>query len=266
MRAVRPRPDRPTDRPMPRARALLLALAALLALPAALPADPAEQRGADARQKLFVRRAFNDDAGLAPYSSDVWIEVRGTVVVLSGQVPSAMLKQRALFLAKQVKGIAEVKGDGLQVVPREGVSDLPSPFAEGAAPAGRLAGNRLDGHTTEVPKKADLPEPEPARAPLNEAVTLLPPVPLKGPAVEMLPPRPLPAGSDLPAAVEALRRQDERFGRLTVEVRRTTVYLRGTVARWADVNDLTNVVRRLPGVGAVVVDDVKVDPTRPRGR
>jgi hypothetical protein len=35
----------------------------------------------------------------------------------------------------------------------------------------------------------------------------------------------------------------------------------GTVLRWADVNDFTAAVRRLPGVAAVIVDDVHVDPT-----
>jgi osmotically-inducible protein OsmY len=257
MRAARPSPSHSSRGTIPRA-GLLLALAALVALPVALLADPAtEQKDADARQKLYVRRAFNDDTGLAPYASDVWVEVRGTVAVLSGQVPSAMLKQRALFLARQIKGIGEVKADALQVVPREGVSDLPSPFAEGAPPRqDTLAGNHHDS-------KADLPEREPAPTPLYDAVTLLPPVPLSRPAAETRPP---PAQPDLATAVEALRGKDERFRRLTAEVRQKTVYLRGTVARWADVNDLTNAVRRLPAVEAVIVDDVRVDAAGTRSR
>jgi osmotically-inducible protein OsmY len=237
---------------------ILLALAALAVLPVVLLAgSAAEQRDADARQKLYVRRAFDDDAGLAPYTSDIWVEMHGTVAVLSGQVPSAMLKQRALFLTRQIKGIAEVKADELQVVPREGVSDLPSPFPDGAPPhRDTLAGNSHDG------RKAELPDPPPA--PLNEAVTLLPPRPLS--AAEILPPRPPPAEPDLSATVEALRRKDERFRRLTVEVRQKTVYLRGSVTRWADVNDLTSAVRRLPGVAAVIVDDVRVDAAGMRSR
>src|SRR5947209_19038666 len=97
MRAAR----RPSEFPSP--RVVLLALLAVLAVVPALPADPAsEQRDADARQKLYVRRALNEDAGLAAYAAELWVDVRGTVAVLGGQVPSAMLQQRGLFLAGQV--------------------------------------------------------------------------------------------------------------------------------------------------------------------
>jgi osmotically-inducible protein OsmY len=243
MRAARRYSERPPQRALP------VALAALLAAVSALAADPqAEQREADARQKLYVRRALNDDAGLAPYAAEVWVDVRGTVVILGGQVPSAMLKQRAHFLAGQVKGIGEVRSDGLSVVRRADVTDLPSPFAEGATPPGTLAGNHHGDHTTEVPHKTEVAVPDPPARPLHEAVTLLPP-------------RPLTAVDELPATVEALRRKEERFRRLTVEVRQKTVYLRGTVLRWADVSAFTAAVRRLPGVAAVIVDDVHVDPT-----
>jgi osmotically-inducible protein OsmY len=46
---------------------------------------------------------------------------------------------------------------------------------------------------------------------------------------------------------------------VTVEVRQKTVYLRGTVSRWGDATDLTNVVRRVPGVEAVVLESLQVD-------
>lgn len=264
MRAARRVPDRPPQRPPPVLRALLLVLALFVTIPPAFPGDrEAEQRDADARQKLYVRRALTEDPRLAPHTSDVWVEVRGTTAILSGKVPSAVLKQRALFLAGQVKGIADVRGDELQVVAPDGVADLPSPFIEGVPPRGTLAGNHKDGHATEEPKKADLPEPEPPRQP----VTLLAPIHASdppaasspGPIVEILPPRPLAEQPDLSSAVEALRRKEERFGRLKVEVRRKTVYLSGTVARWDDVTDLADAVRRLPGVEAVILDSVRED-------
>ena len=195
--------------------------------------------------------------------SDVWVEVRGTTAILSGKVPSAVLRQRALFLAGQVKGIAEVRGDELQVVAPDGVPDLPSPFIEGVPPHATLAGNYKDGRATEEPKKADLPGPESPR----QSVTLLAPIhvsdppvaPSPKPIVEFLPPRPLPEQPDLPSAVEALRRKEERFSRLKVGVRRKSVYLSGTVAHWDDVTDLANAVRRLPGVEAVILDSVRED-------
>jgi hypothetical protein len=263
MRAARRPADRPPDSPavVPRA-ARHLALALLLALASpTFPADPgAERRDADARQTLYIRRALGDDRDLQS-CDDISVSVRGTVARLWGKVPSEALKQRALFLARQVKGIAEVRGDEL-VVSAEGMAGLPSPFPEGVPPRGTLAGNHQEGHTTEAPRKPDYPDPEPARAPLNESVTLLAPLPVTRPSsspVEILQPQPLPAQPDLAATVEALRQKDQRFRGVRVEVRQKTVYLRGTVRRWDDVNDLANTVRRLPGVGAVILDGVRVD-------
>jgi osmotically-inducible protein OsmY len=268
MRAVRRTPDRPPQRPPPGrraavlARALLLALSTFAAVPSAFPADrETEQREADARQKLYVRRALNEDPGLAPHTSEVWVEVRGTTAVLSGKLPSAMLKQRALYLAGQVKGIAEVRGDQLEVIAQDGVPDLPSPFVEGVPPRGTFAGNGKDGHATLEPKKADHPDTGPS------PVTLLAPIHVSGPPsppsagslVEFLPPRPLPDQPDLSSAVEALRRKEERFRRLKVEVRQKTVYLSGAVSRWNDATDLAAAVRKLAGVEAVILDHIQVD-------
>jgi osmotically-inducible protein OsmY len=265
MRAARRPPHRPPSPPAPAPRALrlrlgLLLLAALSVSPA-FPADrDADQREADARQTLYIRRAFKDDPGLQ-VCDEVSVSVRGTVARLWGKVRSPALKQRALFLAKQVKGIAEVRGDEL-VVSEEGMADLPSPFPEGVPPQGTLAGNHRDGHTTEVPKRPDYADPEPARAPPGESVTLLAPVPVSRPTdppVEMLPPRPLASPPSLEATIEALRQKDERFRGVRVEVRQKTVYLRGTVKRWDDAGAFANAVRRLPGVEAVILDSLRVE-------
>jgi osmotically-inducible protein OsmY len=267
MRAAR----RPTDRPAqplgPRGggpsvvRALLLALTALAVITPAFPGDrEAERRDADARQKLYVRRALSEDAGLTPYAGDIWVEVNGTTATLRGTLPSAMLKQRALFLAGQVQGIGDVRGDELQVELRDGTPDLPSPFPEGTPPHGTLAGNHREGHTTQAPRKpdvADSAESVRVSAPAPPAASSAPAP--SGPLVEMLPPRPLPDPPDLSSTVEALRSKDERFRRVKVEVRQRTVFLRGAVARWDDVTDLANSVRRLPGVEAVILDSVRAD-------
>jgi osmotically-inducible protein OsmY len=276
MRAARPTTDDlpHCPRPGPRAgspflaRVLLVALAALATISPALSGDrEIEQRDADARQKLYVRRTLTAEAGLAPYAGDIRVDVTGTTAILSGTVPSAMLKQRALFLTGQVKGIGQVGGDDLQVVTKDGIPDLPSPFPEGMPPRATLAGNYRDGHTTLVPEKPDIPETEATPASPLGPVTLMAPVRAGGPApsrgpgpvVAILEPRPLAEPPDLASAIEALRRKDERFRRLTLEVRQKTVYLRGTVARWDDVTELANAVRRLPGAEAVILDRVQVD-------
>jgi osmotically-inducible protein OsmY len=275
MRAARRSPDSPSPRPPPGsragllARALFLALTALVAIPPAFSDDrEAEQRDADSRQKLYIRRAFNDDATFKDHAGEVWVEVRGTTAVLSGKLPSAMLKQRAVFLAGQIKGIGEVRSDELLVAAPDGIPDLPSPFVEGVPPRGTLAGNSRDGHTTQAPRKSDLPGPDAAPASSPPSVTLLPLVPAVAPSpsprtlpvVQMLPPRPLPDAPELASAVEALRRKEDRYSRLKADVRQKRVYLSGTVVRWDDVDALANAVRRLHGVEAVVVDRVQVDP------
>lgn len=274
MRAARhapecpPQPSASVSRARRLIRALFLVVVASVIVPGAFPADRAsDQRDADARQTLYVRRAVGEDAALAPHAGDVWIEVQGTTAILSGKLPSAMLKQRAVYLAGQVKGIAAVRADDLQVATPDGVSDVPSPFVEGVPPRGSLAGGPREGHATQEPKKAVLPEPSPTATP-PQGVSLLAPIHVTAPApapstgslVEFLPPRPLPEAPDLASAVEALRRKEERFRRLKVEVRDKSVFLSGTVSRWADATDLTNAVRRLPGVERVIQDEIKVDP------
>jgi len=76
----------------------------------------------------------------------------------------------------------------------------------------------------------------------------------------------LPAGSQtasgLAQAVEALRRADDRFRGVRVEVRADTVYLRGTVYRWEHLFELARSTSRLPGVRHVRFDEMRaeVDP------
>ena len=226
-------------------RALLLTLAVLVPIAPALCGDrEVEQRDADARQKLFVRRAFSEDRVMGPQVGDIWVEVHGTTVTLSGTVLSAPLKQRAIYLAGQIKGIAEVRADDL-FVPDKGAADVPSPFAEGVPPPGTLAGNPRESHTIQAPDRLTIPIPEPV-APQR-------------PRVEMLPPRPLPDPPNLSAAAEALRRKDDRFRHLTIQVRQKTLVVSGTVARWNDAAALANALRRLPDVAFVILDNVRVD-------
>src|SRR5262249_252954 len=148
MCAARRPPDRPPQRParMPRARrwwalgGLMLAMAAAGAgFSTASAADrEADQVTADSTRKGDGRRALTDDPVLKQYSGDIWVSVRGTSATLSGQLPSEVLKRRALLVARQVKGIAEVR-DELEVVTPTGEPDLPSPFPDGL-PTGRPKG------------------------------------------------------------------------------------------------------------------------------
>jgi osmotically-inducible protein OsmY len=254
---------------LPRAPVLLLALALLAAVPAFAADRDAEQKEAEARLTLQVRRALREEPALtAAEDTSVGVSVRGTVATLWGRVPSEALKKRALHLAR-VTGITEVRADDLWVPPGD-ESGLPSPFPEGAPPRGALAGTSRDGHITQAPKRSD--PPDPGGAPPQRVVTLLPPVPLTGSpppqpggaGVVMLPPRPPTAPPELASSIEALRAKDDRFRAVKVEVRQKTVFVRGTVRRWDDVNDFADAVRRLPGVEAVILDSVQVDATGSR--
>jgi len=234
-------------------RALFVLVATLVSISPILSGDPeAERRTADARQKLFVRRALSEDSTLGPHAGDIWIDVRGTTTILSGHIPSTQLKQRAVFLAGQVKGIGEVRADDL-LVSRNGIGDLPSPFTEGVPPQATLAGIKKDGHTTQAPDRQDIPVPQPSPE--------QPPPSSKRPIVEMLPPQPLPDPPSLASAVETARRKEERFRRLKVEVRQKTLVVSGTVARWEDATALAQALRLLPDVALVLLDNVRVDPT-----
>jgi osmotically-inducible protein OsmY len=228
-------------------------------------ADAAPSR--DTELTLYVRAALHKDPQLGPLN--LWVRVRDNVATLSGDVPSEALQRRAVEIAGRVPGIAEVK-DQLRVVPTDGIPDGPSAFPEG--PPKEPAPGELTGHQKDrdggkpLPQKTQFGDPEPAAGSLGGAVSLGTPVPL-GPKAEgdrghapaeLLRPRPLPAARDLAADVEALRRQDERFRRVQIAVREGQVYLGGTVARWEDVNDLAAAVRRLPGVRAVILDNVQV--------
>jgi hypothetical protein len=256
MRIVRRLPEHPPQRPPPvvvfLVRALSLLFAALVPIYPVPAGDPvAEQRDADARQKLFVRRALSEDHTLSPHAADIWVEVRGTTVMLSGKVPSAPSKQLAVHLAGQVKGVGEVRADDLRVADN-GVSDVPSPFVEGVPPKATLAGNK-ERHTTRVPDRIDVP--------LGDPVVPDPAEPVKTPLAVILPPIPLPAPADLASSAEALRRKDDRFRRLKIELRQKMLYVSGSVARWDDAAALAESLRLLPGVALVILDNVRVDPT-----
>jgi osmotically-inducible protein OsmY len=254
MRGASRSPDRLQQRPRAVPRAVLLALFALLTVAPALPAGGnAEQAAADNKQALCVRRAFREDAELKS-CDEVGVTVRGTVAILWGKVPSEVHRQRALFVAGRVKGVAEVRAERLVVAPRDDAGGMPSPFPDAVPPPGVLAGNRRDGHTTQAPKSTEPAEREPV------GVTLQAPVPTSQPTIT----QPPPPQADLASSVEVLRQKDERFRRVKVEVRQKTVYLSGLVRRWDDINDLSGAVRRLPGVEAVILDNVRVDGSRGR--
>lgn len=63
-----------------------------------------------------VALAFDQDAGLQPYSEDtVWVAQTGTTVVLKGKVPSQDVLNQMVQVAKGVNGATDVQTDQVTI-------------------------------------------------------------------------------------------------------------------------------------------------------
>jgi hypothetical protein len=230
---------------------------------------------------LHIRKVLGMDPKLGPLN--LWVDVSQTTAILSGDIPSETLARRALNLVGRVPGIGEVRND-MTIAPRDGFLEGPEAFPEGppslTVPGSNGSPGDLTGRSKQVPLKTEFPEAEAtgrSRPPFRAAITLGAPVVVENPPrersrtapVELLTPRPLlPSPSDLGAQVAELCRQNPRFAHVRAETRQGLVSLSGFVARWQDVEDLAQVVRRLPGVQAVDMANLKVAavPILPPGR
>jgi hypothetical protein len=248
---------------LPSSAVLLWAAAARPAMPPAPEAAPTQDT-AETELAICVRRALVQEETLA--SINIGVTVHGGAVTLWGPIPSAELARQAVAKARQVAGVREVRSE-LSIVPRDGdVPDQPSPPEVAAADKLPLPPGALTGRPSEA-----------APAPAVTSVSLLPPIiasepaadPGRPPPASLGHPVPLPpstpnpppaAPADLPSALDALRRGEERFGRIQWEVRDRVVTLRGTVCRGEDVMAFAQAVARVPGVERVIVGPVRVDP------
>lgn len=232
-------------------------LAGALALSA--PADPPS--AIDARLKLRVRELFRQDTMLG--SLNLFVDVERGIATLAGDVPSEATARYAVELVGRVTGIVEVRSQ-LGVRPQDGVAEGPRAFHGPPTEPAR---------TKQAPQKQSFTGPETPSGPsLAGAVSLGAPVPLEPPktsaasALVGLPVAPLPApgpaptaAPDLASLVEAERRRNARYRGVAVDVAQGTVSLRGVVERWEDVEELARIVRRLPGVRKVVIDNVRAE-------
>ncbi len=248
---------------LPLSALLLWAAAARPAVPPA-PAAAHAQSTAETELAICVRRAILQNETLA--SINIGVTVHGGVAVLWGPIPSSELARQALDKARQVPGVRDVRSE-LAIVPRDGdMADRPLPPESAAADKLPLPPGALTGRPS-----------EPAPAPAVTSVSLLPPIAASESAADTSRPppaslgRPVPllsskptapaaAPADLSAAIEALRRGDERFGRIHWEVRDRTVIVGGTVCRGEDLMAFAQAVARVPGVERVIVEQVRVDP------
>jgi hypothetical protein len=249
--------------------AAALALAAAGAAGAAdpTPPAPAEVAVSDvvlARAALAALDADPDTAGVT-----VVVSVVDRVAVVGGPVPTARQAKRVEEVVRAVPGVAGVRStcfvaagpDPLTraaagrtasiLPPRPALFDLPGPLT-GAVPAPVplpvAAAAPKDKETT-----AFKPAGEPAGmlgAPVGPAGAARAGDPAVAPGVLTG------AGDAVAAAVDRVRRAEQRFARLTAEVRGGTVAVGGSAPLASDAWDFAAKLRTIPGVTRVAVGPV----------
>ena len=247
----------------------LLVVTGLSAAPPAAATDPAlEQR---TRSALAADREL---AGLA-----LTVSVVDRIAVVGGPVPDAATANRVETSVRAVPGLADVRvecwvpgggedplrrlvADRLRGSDRPPLVLAPGPTPEpppvlalALAPPAREQPRPRDTVTVQriaAPALADLlqaPVPRGGGPPPAGASATIPPT--------AVPVAPVAGAGSVPAVLAALRR-DPRFAGLTVEWRSGAAVIGGRAARDADPWAFAEALRKLPGVGLVVVGTVDV--------
>lgn len=240
---------------------LLVAPAA--AAPPAADSDPTLERR--------VRSALAADRELAGLV--MMVSVVDRIAVVGGPVPDAAAAARVESAVRAVPGLADVRvecwvpaagAEPLRKLVADRLRDERPPLALDPRPAPSPAPPllALAPRPPEEPRPAGTVTVQRIAAPAGLAGLLLDPVTAGG--VLPMPTPTIPAQAvpvagpaSVPAVPAALRR-DPRFAGLTVEWRSGVAVIAGRAARHADAWAFADAVRRLPGVGRVVVGDVDV--------
>lgn len=217
----------------------------------------------DGRLTVYARRALAEDESLA--SLNLGVSVRNHVATIWGPVPSAELGQRALDNLRRVPGLAQVvnqlvidkPGDPLLEFLRPATSP---PAAPQRPPPKEERGTERRSHLNVPPcRRHAAAGPCPASgaaksATAPESTTLfmpLIPLPIRAPAASS-------GATGCADAVEKLRRADDRYRRIRIEVVGGAVHLRGLADCREDVFALARAVSHVPGVERVLVAEVRV--------
>lgn len=205
-----------------------------------------------------IRRSLHQDAQLRPLN--LGVHMNGGVANLSGPVPSAELKQRAIALAERIDGVLAVSGKDLYVSTSEQPGKRMSVVIQeerpmqtrAASPGSRTGGavalqlnpdSRSESATTKTAPQITLLAPERAGPPLRE------------PESGRLTANPHPASPtmSISIALEQLRRRDARFQQIRTRVQGTSVYVYPSDATSEDVMTFAQAIRRISGVQHVVL-------------
>lgn len=212
-----------------------------------------------------IRRALRQDAQLRPLN--LGVQMSGGVASLSGPVPAAELKQRAIAIAQRIEGVLAVSGKGLYIStsdqsskrlavviqdegPTQTRSASPGPPSPGGGWMAEGAGSNSPSTASQpialqAPQKATLAAPALPSPNLEEGRA--------GRARLTANPHPVSPAVTISVALEQLRRRETRYQQIRTRVQGTTVFVFPGEATSEDAMTFAQAVRRLPGVQHVIL-------------
>jgi osmotically-inducible protein OsmY len=224
---------------------------AVLALAGQLYADPPEI--SDLRDEVAAHKALTEDATLAKLG--LLVKVRKHVATVTGTVPSRELAQRAVNCLNKLPELIAVR-DAIHV---EGEEVVPPILVQQKKPP--LWSGTLTDHSNE-PRKVVVWVPLGQKSvAMSPALNPVEAVSRSKDASTKKPSEPADAAA-IVSAVKNLMVGEERYRRLRFEVKQNKVYLTGVVYQWADLHELSRAIARIPGVEAVVLQDVRAEPKK----
>jgi hypothetical protein len=234
----------------------------------AWPPNLASADGVPADFKLEIQAlaALNQDATIAPLNLSV--QVRNRVAHLSGAVPTAELRRKAISIVENVPRILEANTKKLIVtraprneqrltLPLEDEKPTETRSASPGALATRDSALMLPDRPKAVPPAADsTPRTVALLAP--EAVASPP----RGPQTGQLTanPRPRPNTVSLDTSIDRLRQSDRHYRAIRSEVQGATVRIFTGDTPGEHVMAFARAVARIPGVARVVLKDTSSRP------
>lgn len=196
-----------------------------------------------------VRRALRQDAQLRPLN--LGVHMSGGIAKLSGPVPSAELKQRAVSIVKRVDGVRDVNAKDLYLSTADQGGKQVAVLIQEDRPTQTLSAS--PGSPALIGEKS-------GTSTQSQQVTLLAPE-MTAPVARVqeearLTANPHPAGStvSIAAAIENVRRREARYQQIRTQVQGTTVYVFPSGTAGEDAMTFAQAVRRLPGVQHVIVE------------
>jgi osmotically-inducible protein OsmY len=198
----------------------------------------------DIETEARILRTLRKDAQLGPLN--LGVHVAGGTAKLTGPVPTAELKKRAITIAKNVEGVLAVQSRDLYVSSSDQgrkrmsvlIQDDPAAQTRAASPP--------------------LPSNDGGRPSRNEITLLAPeiaaPPPRVGEAARLTAnPRSVSPAVSLASAVEQLRQREARYQQIRARVQGTTVFVLPGDAADENAMMFAQAVRRLPGVEHVII-------------